>query len=248
MDQFAPQPDLSLQLPRDMYYQLIHTICGSLPPPVTNSPEDRTRRDNAAIAQIACLLPANADEANIAAQYVAANAQAMDCLRLAQEHRSDEQLFLRCTAQSASMMRQARGARSLLMRVQAQREKREADAAKLDQANWTEHCAISLMADALGHNAPAPIEEPALPPPAPMPAQTAKLHPDMIIEAEQFALIHPNLTALIRSAGGLPEPVLAALGPAIVPPSPELLHAIVTGTSPSLRALDRPAEFAAVAD
>jgi hypothetical protein len=30
------------------------------------------------------------------------------------------------------MMRQARGARSLLMRVQTQREKREADAAALD--------------------------------------------------------------------------------------------------------------------
>jgi hypothetical protein len=248
MDQFAPQPDLSLQLPRDMYYQLIHTLCASLPPPVTNSPEDRIRRDNAAIAQIACLLPANADEANIAAQYVAANDQAMDCLRLAQEHRSDEQLFLRCTAQAASMMRQARGARSLLMRVQAQREKREADAGALDRANWTEHCAIGLMADALGHNAPAPIEEPAPSPPAPMPAQAAKLHPDMIIEAEQFALIHPNLTALIRAAGGLPEPVLAALGPAIAPPSPALLHAIVTGTSPSLRALDRPAEFAAAAE
>jgi hypothetical protein len=231
-----------------MYYQLIHTLCGTLPPPVTNSPEDRIRRDNAAIAQIACLLPANADEANIAAQYVAANAQATDCLRLAQEHRSDEQLFLRCTAQSASMMRQARGARSLLMRVQAQREKREADAAKLDQANWTEHCAIGLMADALGHNAPAPIEEPAPPPPAPMPERPAKLHPDMIIEAEQFALIHPNLTALIRAAGCLPEPVLAALGPAIAPPSPELLHAIITGISPNLRALDRPAEFAAAAE
>jgi len=51
MDQFAPQPDLTLQLPRDMYYQLIHTICASLPPPITNSPEDRVRRDNAAIAQ-----------------------------------------------------------------------------------------------------------------------------------------------------------------------------------------------------
>jgi len=248
MDQFAPQPDLSLQLPRDMYYQLIHTICGSLPPPVTNSPEDRVRRDNAAIAQIACLLPANADEANIAAQYVAANAQAMDCLRLARGYPSDEMLALKCTAQSASMMRQARGARSLLMRVQAQREKREADAAALDRANWTEHCAIGLMADALGRDAPAPIEEPAPPPPAPMPVQAAKLHPDMIIEAEQFALIHPNLTALIRAAGCLPEPVLAALGPAIAPPSPALLHAIVTGISPSLRALDKPVEVALAAE
>jgi hypothetical protein len=51
MDHFSPQPDLSLRLPRYMYYQVIHTLCGSLPPPVSASPEDRTRRDNAAIAQ-----------------------------------------------------------------------------------------------------------------------------------------------------------------------------------------------------
>ena len=44
-------PDLTLQLPRDMYYQLVHTLGGSLPPPVTNSPKHEIRRDNAAIAQ-----------------------------------------------------------------------------------------------------------------------------------------------------------------------------------------------------
>jgi len=75
MDQFTSQPDLALQLPRDMYYQLIHTICGCLPPPRTNSPEDRIRRENAIIARIASMLPANADEASIAAQCIAAQAQ-----------------------------------------------------------------------------------------------------------------------------------------------------------------------------
>jgi hypothetical protein len=101
MDQFTPQPDLSLQLPRDMYYQVIHTLCGSLPPPASASPEDRTRRDNAAIAQVACLLPANADEANLAAQYVAASAQALDSLRQARENPSDAARALQCIAQSA---------------------------------------------------------------------------------------------------------------------------------------------------
>jgi len=52
---------------------------------------------------VACLLPANADEANIAAQYVAASAQALDCLRLARRSPSDEVLALKCTAQAASM-------------------------------------------------------------------------------------------------------------------------------------------------
>ena len=60
------EPDLTLQLPRDMYYQLVHTLRGSLPPPVTNSPEDEIRRDNAAISKVASLLPANGEEADLA--------------------------------------------------------------------------------------------------------------------------------------------------------------------------------------
>ena len=53
------QPDLAYRLPRDAYWLLIHTLCTSLPPPpVTDTPDDVARRDNAAIAQLASLLPA----------------------------------------------------------------------------------------------------------------------------------------------------------------------------------------------
>ena len=45
------EPDLTLQLPRDMYYHLVHTLRTSLPPPISDTPEDHVRRDNAAIAQ-----------------------------------------------------------------------------------------------------------------------------------------------------------------------------------------------------
>src|SRR5450755_1955631 len=205
MDQFSPQPDLSLQLPRDMYYQVIHTLCGSLPPPVSASPEDRTRRDNAAIAQVACLLPANADEANLAAQYVAASAQALDSLRQARENPSDAARALQCTAQSACMMRQARGARSLLIRVQAVRQKREADNASLDRAAWLEHCTIGLMADALGRTEPpAPMAEPPPPQAAPIAAEEAWPQPDPVADAEQYAITYPRRAALIRSLGCLP--------------------------------------------
>jgi hypothetical protein len=237
MDQFAPQPDLTLQLPRDMYYQVIHTLRGAMPPPVTRSPEDLVRRDNAVIAQVACLLPANADEANIAALYVAASAQALDCLRLAREFPAGEALILKCSAQAASMMRESRAARSLLMRVQALRQKREADHTALDQAAWIEHCAINLMADALGRTAlgrtpPAPIAEP--PPAMATPVEEPAPQPDPAAEAEQYAIIYPRRAALIRSLGGLPD------RPDFGPPAPALVHAIVTGTSPTLRALDRP--------
>jgi hypothetical protein len=82
------QPDLSTQLPRDMYYQLAHRLRAALPPPVTNSPDDFVRRDNAAIAEAASLLPANAEEASLAAQFVAASAQALDSLALVEQYRT----------------------------------------------------------------------------------------------------------------------------------------------------------------
>jgi hypothetical protein len=59
--------DLSLQLPRDVHYQAIHTLSTSLPPPISDLPEDLVRRDNAAIAAVAALLPATADEARLSA-------------------------------------------------------------------------------------------------------------------------------------------------------------------------------------
>jgi hypothetical protein len=169
------QSDPTLRLPRDVYYQLVHTLRAALPP-IADTPDDVARRDNAAIAQVASLRPANADEASIAAQYVAANAHAMDCLRLAQEHRGDPSFALKCGAQAASMMRQARGARSLLLRVQTERRKLEADSTSADRAAWTEHCAIGLMAKALA-DAPrtAATEQPTpAPTEAPQPKPTPK--------------------------------------------------------------------------
>jgi hypothetical protein len=229
MDQFPPPqpPDLTLQLPRDLYYQAIHELCAGLPPPVTASPEDRSRRDNAAIAVVASLLPANGDEVILATQIVAANAQAMECLRLARLYPGDPNYVLKCTAQSANMMRQARAARSLLLRVQSERRKREADGVALGKAAWVEHCAVGLMALALGRAPPEPMAEPepmVEPEPAPEP------EPDG--EAEQYALIYPRRAALIRSLGGLPD--RCDFGP----PEPDLVRAIVTGTSATLRALD----------
>ena len=187
------------------------------------------------IARVASLLPANADEANLAARYVAASAKVLDCMRLAREYPADETLALKCTAQSASMMRQARSLHSLLLRVQAARQKRETNTAALDKAAWTEHCAIGLMAEALGFTRPASTAEPPPPEPAPLPVKKAEPQPDLLAEADQYAIIHPRRAALIRAAGGLPPK--CDFGP----PSVDLVNAIVTGTSPTLRALDQPA-------
>src|SRR3954464_10442822 len=139
MDPHPQQPDLTLLLPRDAYYQLIHRLRTTIAP-VSDAPEDIARRDNAAIAQVACLLPANADEANLAATYVGAQAQALQCFKLARTYPGDPNFVLKCDARAAGMMREARATRSLLQRVQAERRKREADNAATDTAAWTEHC------------------------------------------------------------------------------------------------------------
>jgi hypothetical protein len=216
------RPDLSLQLPKSMYYQLIHTLRAALAP-VSDAPEDLARRDHAAIAQVASLLPANADEVTLAAQYVAASARAIDLTRLANEYRTTDHSFtLKCDAQAAGMMREARGARSLLLRVQAAREKREADPAAAERAAWTEHCAIGLMAEALGHAEPAPVPEP-----------TEAPKPDPVAAAEEYAVLHPERAALIRRLGCVPDN--ASFGP----PEDYLVHALVTGRTPALLALDQ---------
>ena len=141
------------------------------------------------------MLPANGEEAELAAQFVAASAQALDCLRLAREHPADTPRILKCTAQAANMMRQSRGARSLLLRVQADRRKREADNVSLDRAAWLEHCTIGLMADALGRTPPAPMAEPPPPPPAPTPSEEAWPQPDPLAEADQYAIMYPSHAA-----------------------------------------------------
>src|SRR5271165_5678334 len=240
MDAQPEPPDLTLQLPRSTYWQVVHTLRGMLPPPEMDTPEALAHRDRAAIALVASMLPANAEEADIAARCVGFSSYGQDCLRLARAHRGDLAAFLKCNAQAASMERRACGTRSLLQRLQAERRKREANSTATDQAAWTEHCAIGLMADALGEAPPAAAAEPPPSPPAPPPPGKEDAEA-LVAEADLFATMYPRRAAVIRAKGGLPENVMAGIDPAIGPPRPALVHAIATGTSPTLLALDRSA-------
>jgi hypothetical protein len=192
------------------------------------------RRDNAAMAQVAALLPATADEANLAVTYVAANAQAMECLRLARQYHGDPNFILKCSAQAAGMLREARATRSLLLRVQAERSRRESDNAATDRAAWTEHCAIALMAEALGDPQPEAMAEPPAPS-VPAAAEQAAPQADPITEAEHYAVAYPRRAALIRRLGKVPDNVTFG------PPEDYLVRALVTGRTPALLALDRAA-------
>src|SRR5438105_7206459 len=84
----GPAPGLdsgvACKLPADAYYHLVRTLCLTLPPPPSDSPDALAQRNHAAITRIAALVPANAAEADLAALFVAASEQWKDCLRLAQ--------------------------------------------------------------------------------------------------------------------------------------------------------------------
>jgi len=115
---------------------------------------------------------------------------------------------LRCSEQAARMSRQALALRAMLLRVQAARAKREADTTALDQAAWTEHCAIGLMAQAFAAPPADLAAEPAgvaaVDEPAAAAASAAKAEPN--------ALVYPARAALIS---GLADPPSATLATAI---------------------------------
>lgn len=233
MDDAQPPPDLSLLLPRSLYYQMMHELRRAMPPPVEDTPEALAHRQNAAIAQIAAMLPGNADEVEIAAECVGARTHARDCQQFAQAFRDDPAQFLRFHAQAASMLRQAQSARRWLQSLQAERRAREADPAAAGQAAWIEHCATGLMADALGLDRPPPPAPPPDPPASPLP-EPAEPPRDTAAEAERYAQIYPQRAALIRRLGRLPD------NPSFGPPDEDLVCALVNGRSPALVALDDP--------
>src|SRR5713101_3852306 len=137
MSAIAPPDHLHDRLPADAYYHLVRTLCLTLPPPPSDSPDALAQRNHAAITRIAALIPANAAEADLAALFVAASEQWKDCLRLAQLPETTPQMAPKCRAQAVSMMRQAQSALRLLLKLQAARGKREANSAACNRGAWT---------------------------------------------------------------------------------------------------------------
>ncbi len=161
------------------------------------------------------------------------------------------------------MMRQANSALRLLLRLQAARAKREADAAATDRAAWTEHCALGLMAEALAHRpdperagngatsalvAGAGEEEStagaggiARGGQAEGNAASAALagpglplgEPDLVAAAERYAAEYPERAAAIRRTGKLPPDVRY-----FCPSEAALARALITARTPALAALD----------
>jgi hypothetical protein len=159
----------------------------------------------------------------------------MDCLSAMQDPAMAPDKVARCRSQAASMMRQSQGALRLLLRLQAVRQQIEADGAALNRAEWTEHCAVGMMAQALPGVSRAPMAEPPPMPVEPDPEPMEEDEPaiDPIARAEEYARIYPQRAALIRRAGRLPDNVTFG------PPEAFLVRALVNGRTPALLALDR---------
>ena len=137
--------DFSLLLPREAFQEILRTLRGCLPPPEGELAEDWERRDRAALAKAAALRPETAAEGEVAAQFVAAAAWAMDCLRQAVERRLEFNVARKCQAQAASLMRESKSALRLLLKLQAERSAFATDTEAADRAAWAEHAAFGMM-------------------------------------------------------------------------------------------------------
>ena len=171
----------TVELSTPLYYQIVYTLTDLLPPPLDDSPEALHVRNRAAIAKVAALLPVNANEADLAAQCIAARAQAEEMLRLARQHANDIGLVMRLNAQYGSMVRTSLSVHGRLMRIQALRQKREKVGDAVNQDAWALHVAEqSMLAVVEPDTGPLEAASPKVPPlatpveaPAASPAQKA---------------------------------------------------------------------------
>ena len=103
-------------LPRD----LRRPLPARFPHRPTTRPKPAHLRDERAMTAVAHLLPENAAEAEVAVLVVAAQFRAREALRAASQPGLEPDQTRRCTAQAASMMRQADGSIRTLLRMQAE--------------------------------------------------------------------------------------------------------------------------------
>jgi hypothetical protein len=163
-----PPPDPALQLQHDIYLCVVENLRPVFELMREATPDARARRERVAIAEAAAMIPANAEEAKLAAHSVGAGIFVDDCYRALAAHTGDLADAMKLSARAASMGRESRGYRSLLLRIQALRLKREANDAARESAAWTEHAAHGLMQEA-ANRLPWPAA-PAAAPPAPTPS------------------------------------------------------------------------------
>ena len=189
-------PNQSATITREIFA----TLRGLLPPPVPDTAEARADREENAMAFVAALHPADAYEANLATQIVAADAHAKESLRLAVQPGQLPEEVRRCHARAAVMMRHMQSGLRMLRRDQVAREKAE-----------------TAMHPAAMERAGYWFRDASVPSPESSPDAAGSPRFEDLTEAEQYAIIYPDRARRIRAAGGLPKPLdFGAPEPAIV--------------------------------
>ena len=222
-------PNLPDLLSRAIYADL----CLLLPPPPDDTPEARACRDERAMTAVAHLLPENAAEAEVAVLVVAAQSRAREALRAASQPGLEPDQTRRCTAQAASMMRQADGSIRTLLRMQAERQKAEAAMrpAAMERAGYWFR-SVSPEPD------PTPSRNQQRNPPSPCRSRAGegavepapKLEYGVMTPAERLVALYPDRATAILAAGGLPARLT------FPPPDPEAVTELLTGSGPLIRA------------
>ncbi len=244
----AQPPDPALQLQREIDLVAAESLRGMLPPPIADTPEARARHARVAMALVSAMAPANPVEADLAACHVAAVAHYKGCLRQAGEHVADPKQAGKLRAQAASMGREARGFLGRFERMQAVREKRDANDATRESAAWTQHRVLNQLTQALESLPPAPppanqppapaAAAPSKPPKAPPPrdydewSEEEKRVDRLRATAGRYAILNTMRVERIRQLGGLPPDC------DYEPPPPDVLHEIINGNSSNLRWAD----------
>ena len=164
-----PHAVLARLLPPDALQQTLLILRNCLPAPRAEGPrslgpEERAWRERAAVAGVVALLPRTAAEGRLAAQFVAADAWAMDCLHLAGERQPETEAASKCRSQAIGMMREGRSALRMLLQLQAARQRLATDMGGAGRAARVERNLMDRRQDALGTpGEPSVPEKPLLP-------------------------------------------------------------------------------------
>ena len=152
-------PNQPIDLDARAHRHLIQTLLALLPPPAEDTPEATLARDRAALASLAALAPSNANEADLAAQCVAARAQADHILRLIGLHADDAPVVAGLNAQYAAMVRISLAVLDCLLREQQRRRKREAIPGNAARDERTRRAVAAGMLQALSDTVPKTVPE-----------------------------------------------------------------------------------------
>ena len=146
-------PPPAIDLATLLHHQLVYAFTHLLPPPPADTQEALHTRNLAVIARVAVLLPLDANEIDLAVQYVLAQAQAEDLLRLRHQHAGDIGLTTRLNAMHGSLVRTSLLVRAQLVKAQAERQKRAAIDGAANRDEWARYFAERSMLGALDEGA-----------------------------------------------------------------------------------------------